>query len=342
MKKTLLLLIGSVPALFASPAIANTCVNNECPVVFAVNSGGDVWEAEFSTNPSTPGFGSPTKVLTETLGSITQLFADFNGDGISDYVIWNSTSLTVYPGKSSGLGFGTPYTWTGSVSANEANLAGDVNGDGKADLIAWANNYVYVSISTGSGFGGTGSGTWWSGGSFYGNVTMLVADLNGDGYADLLAWDTNSSYYLLNNTAGGFGGTVSTWNSSPFYGSVAGGGNLLGTWRTEFNGVFTGPKHDMPIAWNQTNVYGEPYAGGSTSTQLSSGGFYGTEANISMDVNQDGWKDLVALSGSYVYVEFANGPTVYNYDNNFGSPVQYSGTSSIYGSVLTQGGTDHQ
>jgi hypothetical protein len=106
---------------------------------------------------------------------------------------------------SNGAGFGPPTlwssapfygTWTQSQIANATHLA-DVNGDGKADAVVFDGTQVWVMLSTGSGFAWP---TQWSGSYFYGMhdaYSTEVADINGDGLADAVAFDGNSAWVML-------------------------------------------------------------------------------------------------------------------------------------------------
>ena len=97
------------------------------------------------------------------------------------------------------------------LDADQTYLA-DVNGDGKADLIArqGGTGVIYVSLSNGTGFSGW---TWNSGGRMLWDAdTMYLADVDGNGSADLVARQggTGVIYVSLSNGAG-FPGW--TWNS---------------------------------------------------------------------------------------------------------------------------------
>jgi len=120
--------------------------------------------------------------------------ADVNNDGRADAVAFNhginGGATAVFVGLSNGASFGAPQQWSNSFClANEICAMGDVNGDGRADLVAFTGNpsdRVLVSLSNGMSFGPP---QLWS--IFFcltGEVCKL-ADVNGDGRADLIAFN---------------------------------------------------------------------------------------------------------------------------------------------------------
>ena len=191
-------------------------------------------------------------------GSTANLIGDIDGDGLADLVAWNGLS-TNSPARgsinvmlSSGAAFGDSTTWkTGTEQApvvfgSTANLIGDVDGDGDDDLVAWnglstnspARGSIQVMLSSGAAFGD--ASTWFNGtnenGTLFGTTANLIADVNGDGRADLIAWNglsTNSpargSISVFLSTGTGFAAPT-TWftgtNESPtLFGTTA---NLAG------------------------------------------------------------------------------------------------------------------
>ena len=168
------------------------------------------------SNTLTAAAGSPIAV-----GSFPQsiISGDFNGDGKPDLAITNygSDTVTVLLGNGSG-GFtpapGSPMT----VGTGPAQLAaGDFNGDGKTDLAVAGNNTVTVLLGNGSG-GFTIANTVILNPiiigpprhagpplprTFYAGPlsgSMAVADINGDGNADLII----AGFLLLGDGIGGF------------------------------------------------------------------------------------------------------------------------------------------
>jgi hypothetical protein len=92
------------------------------------------------------------------------------------------------------IGFAQPSRWSDllCIEGQECGLA-DVNGDGRADAVAFVKSTqagvlfgdVYVALSTGSGFGGNQK---WSDLMCVGDEDCGLADVNGDGRADAVAF----------------------------------------------------------------------------------------------------------------------------------------------------------
>jgi hypothetical protein len=138
-------------------------------------------------------------ILAFTRGSTADVFVSLS-DGVGSFV-----------------GSGGNAKWHDWFCAyNETCRVADVNGDRLDDIIAFTNNSagdVFVSLSTGSGFNGSGGTAKWHDYFCVAGEQCEVADMNGDGYADLVA-------FVPGQNGAAF---VSLSNGSRFLGS---GGNL--------------------------------------------------------------------------------------------------------------------
>jgi hypothetical protein len=131
--------------------------------------------------------------------------ADIDGDGRADLIVWRPTTGTWFWLLSS-LGYDT--TRAGSVqwgigSLGDIPLTGDLDGDGSADLVVWRptdGTFYWLKSSRGYSRSAAGSRQWGIGS--LGDVPLL-ADLDGDGRADLVVWrPTDGTFYWLKSSLG--------------------------------------------------------------------------------------------------------------------------------------------
>ena len=137
-----------------------------------------------------------------------RLLADVNGDGREDVVGFGSAGVLV--SLSTGTGFQQAQLWVrdfgyyaGGWRANlHERAVADVNGDGLADVVGFGTSGVLVSLSTGDGFqraqlwlGEFGTRSGW-------NATdhdRQLADVNGDGLADIVAYGEDGLMVALSD-----------------------------------------------------------------------------------------------------------------------------------------------
>ncbi len=213
------------------------------------------------------------------LGGETPLTGDFNGDGRDDVVVFTHGSLAdVYVALSTGGGFGGSAKWHDFFSlSGEVPAVGDVNGDGRDDIITFTRNTladVYVSLSTGTGFGPSAK---WQDFFAIAGEHPGVADVNGDGRADLVVFTRGSlaDVFVALSTGTGFGPGVK-WHDLF---AVGGETPRVG----DFNGDGA-----ADIATFTNNAAGDVYVALSDRA----GAFVGTTVK---------WHEFFSLAGEFPY-----------------------------------------
>ena len=134
------------------------------------------------------------------------VLADLSGNGILDLIETNQNdgTVSVYMGNGNGT-FGSPTTYAAG-SQPDGIAVGDLNGDGKLDLVISNIDHSsnYLTILLGNGDGTFQTATTLNLGFRPGAVA--VADLIGNGRADLIVGDSTNSGFevLLGNGDGTF------------------------------------------------------------------------------------------------------------------------------------------
>ncbi|MCI0635917.1 MAG: integrin alpha, partial [Actinobacteria bacterium] len=180
--------------IVGAPLYDNGQTNEGRAFVFVGSASG------FST---TPEWMSESNQANAQFGSAVSGAGDVNGDGYDDVIVGaplydnsptNEGRVFVHLGSPSGL---SPIAaWTAQNSAvfsatfgEAVSSAGDVNGDGYADVIVGAPGaggaYVYHGSPT--GLAATPAWTVQVFGVQFGRAVSSAGDVNGDGYADVIA-----------------------------------------------------------------------------------------------------------------------------------------------------------
>ncbi len=151
---------------------------------------------------------------------------DIDGDKRDDLIAFGKKGAgNVYYARSTPFG----YLGQGFIIAknfcvyDQVCKVADVNGDGKADLVAFTpvgsgRGQVYVMLNKGNGQM-DGVVRRWHDFFCIDKEQCKLADVNGDGKADLVAFDHKGTVYVSLSTGNGFTGTGVKWHTSFCYGA---------------------------------------------------------------------------------------------------------------------------
>ncbi len=282
--------------------------DNQSSVVLAQGNGDGTFQAAPVTNMVVPPGSS------NSAGALSIASADFNGDGVPDFVVGQSSTspglgLLVYLTQSNGS-LGKPIVYAPNDALSYVAV-GDLYQDGKADIVAsnWATGAVEV-------LRGNGDGTFQTPLSItLPSITngLVVADLNGDGWPDVAVLGNAAVYILLNNGKG----------------SLA----LAGTYPISATGyelvaadVNNDRNLDLCITMTSTSRVAMLLGNGkgaftaAVDYETTMPGVYGIAAG---DLNSDGNADLAITSPSAGSIAIAIG----NGDGTFNSPSIYHASS---------------
>jgi hypothetical protein len=121
-----------------------------------------------------------------------------DGTGGDDIVAFDRPNFDVWVGRSNGSTFNPPEQWHGVFCApGQDCLVGDVNGDNRADIVAFTKgttNSAVVALS--NGIDKFGDAQRWHDHFCVGSEVCRLRDVNGDGFADAVAFvrDSSSSF----------------------------------------------------------------------------------------------------------------------------------------------------
>jgi hypothetical protein len=278
----------------------------------------------------TPAFAPGTSFWgTQTGGWSSQdtyprVVADVNNDGNADIVGFASNGFYSSIGLGSG-GFAGPNfvlgtsfwgTQTGGWSSQDTypRFIADITGDGWSDIVGFAQNGVYVALNTrvgvtaptfvaGSSFWGTQTGGWSSEDAY----PRELADVNGDGMADLVGFGQSGVYVSLGIGSGNFAAPALVPGSS-FWGTQTGGWSSQDAYPRELANINFG---DIPA--EKADIVGFASNGVWTSISTSTAFISTSDTSLSplsmLDLGSPSGVPVsspdVALLGQYMAGSFA-------------------------------------
>jgi hypothetical protein len=138
---------------------------------------------------------------------------DVNGDGLTDIITFTrGDAADVFVALSTGTGFGPGIKWHDHFAVGaERPAVGDFDGDGRDDIVTFTRGAaadVFVSLSDGSRFV---QNAWKWHDSFAADAGAPgIADVNGDGRADILAFTrgTAADVFAALSTGSAFGASA--------------------------------------------------------------------------------------------------------------------------------------
>jgi RHS repeat-associated protein len=171
---------------------------------------------------SNGGFAPPVSTYFGMGGSPADRWftmTDVNGDGKADAVRFEPTNGNLFVALANSNGGFAPavstYFGTGGSPADRWFMMTDVNGDGKVDAVRFepAGGNVFVALSTGNGAFTSAIVTYFGSGGSPADRWFAMADVNGDGRADLMRYEPSNGNVIVSlaNGIGGFGLPTATY-----------------------------------------------------------------------------------------------------------------------------------
>lgn len=233
----------------------------------------------------------------------------YDASALAEEVIWSSSEALI--------------SSTGNTVTNSARIIGDVSGDGLQDVVKvdYSTGKVYLSLSNGQSF----SEPVELESTFSAQHQVHLADLTGDGKADLIGLDAQGNIHVALNTGNNSFAPESIWGNITSLltsDTVASGFNIgfgqldgtLGDDLVIFADNRTYYATSTGSGFSRPNLMVNDF-GSTTPVDDSSNRFYGNSTSdhprFVADITGDGLADIVAFGHTAIYASINNG------DNTF-------------------------
>lgn len=310
-------------------AVESADLNGDGLIDLVYSGGGSTASAHVRLGQADGSFGAAVSYTMHSTFSNSGALAlsDLNGDGVLDLVTGgaNGTSgaFTLRLGNGDGS-FGSATSFANGLNASgsipvTSLVAVDINNDGKIDIVTAGINaspggYVAVNLGNGDGTFSSAS-TYEQEGS--GSYDLKIADLNGDGFLDIVTAGVQAGQgYVttrMGNGTGTFGAATQrstglTSISSLSLADLNGDGNV----DYAVGGIFGGAGSVEVRLGTSTGIF-------ATTSSLYAAEAGATNDTLLGDMNGDGFLDLVTAGSTGGNIRFGQGNGTFGTQISFGT-----------------------
>ena len=257
--------------------------------------------------------------------------ADVNGDGRADIVGFGSGGVGVALGQANGTFSSTIHAYNGFNNGSGWNSfdkyprqLADVNGDGRADIVGFSSGGIGVALGqangtfrTGPAYNGSARFAVNQGWDSFNNYPRQLADVNGDGRADIVGFGRGNVEVALGQANGTFGATIQAYSG---FTANRGGWHSFDQYPRQLADVNGDGRADIVgfgssgigVAFGQANgTFSSNIHAYSSGFTIDNGGWdsFDKYPRQVADVNGDGLADIIGFSAGGVGVALSDGET---------------------------------